>query len=197
MQHLKKDESIILLIRNGDPQGLSDLYNKYGDPIFGIILRTVRDKQIAEEIMQETMLKVWDKIHLYEESKSSLFTWLNSVARNTALDKIRLKSFQKQNQLDHFDPKKHDKNINENLNAAIDVKSLISKLEEKYRIILDKLFLEGYSQSEVARELNIPIGTVKTRLRTAVKKLRKELKNEKNLFLGMFILTGTILILCQ
>lgn len=170
------------------------MYDNYANPLFGIIVRIVRDNGLAEEILQQTFMKAWNKAGSYDTDKSALFTWLSVIARNAAIDKKRLKSFEnRQKTSDIADVDISGSNqIQEN---NLDVERLMSKLEDKYKIIVDKLYLQGYSQRDLAKELDIPLGTIKTRLRSAIKILREELKSEKKLFLGLLIMT-LILALC-
>jgi RNA polymerase sigma-70 factor (ECF subfamily) len=177
-----------------DERGLAMLYDNYSHSLFGIIVRIVRDNGLAEEILQQTFLKAWDKFASFDSSKSALFTWLSVIARNTAIDKRRLKKFENQQNTD--DISDYDMSSQQNNEfSSVDVQSLLSKLDDKYKIILDKLYLQGYSQSDVANELDMPLGTVKTRLRSAINILREELKSEKKLFLGLLLMT-LILALC-
>lgn len=188
------DHKIIELIKSRDEKGLSVMYDNYANPLFGIIVRIVRDNGLAEEILQQTFMKAWNKAGSYDTDKSALFTWLSVIARNAAIDKKRLKSFEnRQKTSDIADVDISGSNqIQEN---NLDVERLMSKLEDKYKIIVDKLYLQGYSQRDLAKELDIPLGTIKTRLRSAIKILREELKSEKKLFLGLLIMT-LILALC-
>ncbi len=187
-------QQIIQSIRKRDQNGLSHLYKNYSASIFGIISRTVKEKEIAEEVLQQTMLKVWDKIDQFDDTKSSLFTWISVIARNTAIDKVRLKSYQNRNKTEDIEPHVYDYGHSENNSSKIDVQRLTLNLDPKYKIVLDKMYLEGYSQSDIAKELDIPLGTVKTRLRKAISILRNELKDEKKLFLGMLMASLLILL---
>lgn len=187
-------QQIIQSIKKRDQKGLSHLYKNYSASIFGIITRTVKEKEIAEEVLQQTMLKIWDKIEQFDETKSSLFTWISVIARNTAIDKVRLKSYQNRNKTEDLEPHVYDYGHSENNTSKIDVQRLTVNLDPKYKIVLDKMYLEGYSQSDIAKELDIPLGTVKTRLRKAISILRNELKDEKKLFLGMLMASLLILL---
>ncbi len=183
---------IIQKIENKDESGLNYLYKNYSSSLFGIILRIVKDNDVSEEVLQKTFVKIWNNINQYEEKKGTLFTWMSTIARNTAIDKIRLKSFQNTQKSESYDSTVHNyatTNINQN---NIDVDALMLKLEDKYKIILNKIYLEGYSQSDLAKELNLPLGTIKSRIRIALRILREELDSEKGLFLGS-ILFFTIL----
>lgn len=167
----------------------------YADSLFGIIVRIVNNKGLAEEILQQTMLKVWNKIDTYDGEKSSFFTWICVIARNTALDKKRLKSFEHRQKTDSLDATVYDIESEMINSSGIDVEKLTSALDPKYKLVLDKLYLEGYSQRDLADELDMPLGTIKTRIRTAINILREELKDEKKYFIGVLVLL-MILLLC-
>lgn len=170
------------------------MYEQYSASLFGTIIRIIKDKNVAEEVLQQTFLNVWNKIHLYNAEKGSFFTWMNRIARNAAIDKSRLKNYQNQNNIDSID-NSIIQVAGVELNADnLDVQKLTNMLDEKYKAVLDLIYLQGYSQSDAAKELGIPLGTVKTRIRTAITKLRQELKNEKKLFLGMILLSLLTLI---
>ncbi len=191
------ESKIISLLRNRNQRGMTLLYEQYSDSIFGVILRIISDRSIAEEVLQQSFLKAWNKIDSYNESKSSLYTWLSAIARNSSIDKVRLKSFQSRNKTDSFDTTVHnDRSVNTNLDH-LDTKKLLKDLDPKYRVVLDMMYLQGYSQSEIAEKLEIPLGTIKTRARSAIKFLREELKNEKSLFLGFVLIFTLILLLWQ
>ncbi len=182
--HLKTEE-LVALLRARDQRGLSYLYDHYAPALMGIIIRILSKPKLGEEVLQQTLLKVWDKIETYDESKSTLFTWMSQIARNSAIDQRRLKRFEHSKITDSLDLNVHNTKESNTDTAKIDVEKLLKGLDEKYRTVLDCIYLQGYSHSEASEELNLPIGTVKTRLRKALIKLREELKVEKGLFIGL------------
>ncbi len=184
-----RDNHYIELIRNQDQTGLAGLYDEYASPLLGIIIRIVKNKELAEEILQQTMLKVWNKISLYDPDKSNLFTWIAKIARNTAIDKSRLKSFSNIQKTDSLDSTVLDIAESQESSLKMDVQKMTSILDPKYKLVLDKLYLEGYSQSDLSKELDIPLGTIKTRVRMAINILRTEFKDEKKYFLGLLLLS--------
>ncbi len=186
---------IISLIKSRDEKGLSLLYDNYAGSILGLINNIVRDKEVAEEILQQTMLKVWNSVHQYDHNRSTFFTWMASIARNAAIDKARLKGFQHNKKTETLDPIVHNKEVSHISTSGIDAKTLIGKLDKKYKDVLDCLYLHGYTQKEASEELNVPLGTIKTRLRTAINILREELKNEKKTFIGFWLVIILLLFL--
>ena len=183
---------IVRLLKERDEKALSYLYDNYSAALNGIIIRILRSEELAEEVLQQTFLKIWDKIEQYDETKAQLFTWMSRIARNAAIDVKRLKRFENNEKTDSLDLTIHNKQNNNISTAGIDAQYLISRLDEKHKVVLDYIYLNGYTQSETAKHLQIPLGTVKTRVRKSILELREILKEEKNLFVGSF---ATIIIL--
>jgi RNA polymerase sigma-70 factor (ECF subfamily) len=111
-----------------------------------------------------------------------------TIARNSAIDKRRLKSFQNNEKTKTIDDLVYQPVEKQTSTAAIDVARLTSKLESKYKDVLDHIYLMGYTQRETSEKLDIPLGTVKSRLRLAIKSLSEELKDEKGLFFGLLLI---------
>lgn len=188
-------DQIVELLRRRDQHGLRAVFTQYGGALNGVITRIVKDEQIAEEVLQDALLKIWHKIELYDAQQSELFTWMMRIARNTAIDRVRLKGFQVAQTSKTFDPLVHDSGSSFVSTNSLDVDALYTGMDTKYTDVLTKVYLEGYSTSAAAEELNLPLGTVKTRLRTALSLLRTKLKSEKNTFLGSFFLSLIVLLL--
>lgn len=182
---------IIRLLKQKDEKALSYLYDHYAGALNGIIIRILKSDKLAEEVLQQTFMKIWDKIELYDEQKSRLFTWMSRIARNTALDEIRLKRNRISQKTHSLDLNIHNIQKNEISLAGMDVQSLIAQLDSKHKDVIDHTYLNGFTQKETAEKLDIPLGTVKTRVRSAILALREILKKEKVLFTG----TSTLLIL--
>lgn len=147
--------------------------------MYGAIYRIIRKEEIAEEVLQDVFIKIWDKIESYDSAKGRLFTWMLNLAKNQAIDKIRSKEISRENKtggLENFVSGVNKGEFSEQKIEAIGVKEILTALPEDQRFIVDQLYFKGYSQSELAEEFNIPLGTVKTRLRLAMKQLRSILK---------------------
>lgn len=160
------------------------LYDQYADSLFGLVSRILKDDQLAEDILQKTMVKVWQNIEGYDPSKASLFTWMSVIARNTALDMKRLKTYQDRQKTIQVDEIVYHPVANAPDGSSIDAAGLLARLELPYRLVLEYAYLKGYTQQEISDELEIPLGTVKTRLRAAIGQLREQLRGEKSFFLG-------------
>jgi len=174
-------ELAVKRIKDKDQNGLMYLYDNYANALMGIVARIVNCEQLGEEVLQETFMKVWTKIDTYDASKSTFFTWMARIARNTAIDFIRLKKNTKHRNTLSFDPSIHDTKVIVD-HSKLDIENLTKNLDEKYKIVLDYVYLMGYSHTEAAIKLDLPIGTVKSRLRKAILILREKLKKERPIF---------------
>lgn len=174
MTPITADENIIDLLRRQDTNGVALLYDKYSSALYGVIFRVVNNKEIAEEALQDTFTKVWRSFESYDDKKGRLFTWLINIARNTAIDATRRKGFNVQNQEIEKVVNTFDEQQNTSLNPeTLDLKKLAHTLPLEYKELIDIIYFQGYTQAEAAEALNIPLGTVKTRLRTAILKLKQ------------------------
>ena len=147
----------------------------------GVIARILKKEELAEEVLQDVFLKIWDKIDSYDATKGKLFTWMLNIARNQAIDKTRSKEFskgKKTGDIENFVNKVDREDYLEQQVDAIGLKEVLKKLPEDQRFVIDHHYLKGYTQAEMAEEFNLPLGTVKTRMRLAMKELRNLLKLE-------------------
>lgn len=172
MQH---ETETIAALKQGDPSALASLYDQYGATLFGTVLRIVQSEEKAEELLQETFLKIWKNAGSYDETKGKFFTWALNIARNTAIDHLRSSDHRNHQKTDSFDFLVYSQNhpSQETATDTIGLREIVGKLDEKYRKVIDMAYFQGYTQSEIEEAMNIPIGTVKTRMRLAIKELRK------------------------
>jgi RNA polymerase sigma factor (sigma-70 family) len=177
-RHIKiSEEDLISLLRNRDMKGMEILYDNYSSALYGIIYRIIQSDEIAEDVMQETFLKIWNNFSQYDPEKGRLFTWMVNIARNQSIDKVRSKEFVNQTKNQRLDNVVSfvDMSKSSAYNPdTIGLKEMVKNLDAEYRQIIDLIFFEGYSQSEAAEKLSIPLGTVKTRSRAAIMKLRQQ-----------------------
>lgn len=184
---MNRDIEIIDLIKAQDEKGLRLLYTSYSPALFGLAKKQLGNEEDAEEALQNTFQKIWNKIDQFDSSKSSFFTWMYNIMRNTAIDISRTKKFQVAQKTVSFDTNVHSDTMTYNFDFKMDSKNLLNGLDEKYVEVLDYLYLRGYSQSELSEHLDIPLGTIKTRVKKALDILREKLQGESKLFLGMLL----------
>ena len=167
------EQKIISYLEQGNKKALDLLYEHYSGSLYGVILKVTTNEELAEDALQETFVKVWKNARKYDASKAKLFTWLYRIARNTAIDKLRSfnNRFYKEVQIDKSDvyilP---SMNINQDV---IDIKKHLGTLDEKYQIVIKALYFECLTQQEASEELDIPLGTVKSRLKIGLRELKK------------------------
>lgn len=169
-----EDSAIVALFKQNDQKGIALAYDKFHAALFGVILKIVLDEALAEEVLQDTFVKAWRHRESYDDNKGRLFTWLVNIARNTAIDCTRLKSFSQKNQ--DIDSNVNSIDLNEQLNFnedTIGIKEIVDKMPDDLKILLEYVYFKGYTQAETAEQLKIPLGTVKSRLRLAINYLRK------------------------
>ena len=158
-----------------DKSALSYLYDHYSGALHGVIHRILQHEDIAEEVLQDIFLKIWNRIDQYDASKGKLFTWMLNIARNQAIDKTRSKEISKEKKTKDIDTLVHTVDRQEYQEQQIDgigVQEILKVLTEEQRFVVEHLYFKGYTQSELAEESGIPLGTVKTRLRAAMQQLR-------------------------
>jgi len=150
------------------------VFTHYGPLLLNVINRVLRDEVMSEDVLQSVLLKIWQNGHNFDSSKGSLFTWLVRVSKNAAIDKTRTKDYRLSQE---------SKNGVEVVSIAESVssgdemetlyaKQLIAQLPEDLKTLISMSFFEGYTHKEICEKLGIPLGTVKTRIRTAIKHLR-------------------------
>lgn len=168
-------EQLIPLLVNKDERAFTAMYDMYSKSLYAVIANLIKDSDEAEDVLQETFVKIWKNIDSYNDSKGRFYTWILNIARNTAIDKLRSKGYnnsKKNLDVDNFVYMVGD---NSRMNSRIDtigIKDFIKKLKPKCIQLLELLFFQGYTQQEASEELEIPIGTVKTQNRTCINDLR-------------------------
>jgi RNA polymerase sigma factor (sigma-70 family) len=161
------------LLQQKDAFALSQLYDDYGATLYGVVLRIVRSSETAEQVIQDTFLKVWHHAASYDASKGRLYTWLLNIARNTAIDATRNSHFHNSKNIQQIEALT-DTFGGDCLNLeTIGLKEMVKQLDKKYTVLIDLIYFNQYTHQEAAEMLNLPLGTVKTRVRYALLELRK------------------------
>jgi RNA polymerase sigma-70 factor (ECF subfamily) len=169
------DEEIVALLMGRDKRGVSSLYQAHSRLIFGVIYRIVKMEDVAENVMQDVFLRVWQNIESYNPSKGRFLTWVVNIARNASIDVIRSKDYRKNQQTEEIEPNAAHHRSDEIDVDNIGVKEIIEKLPPKYSTLINLIYFEGYTQQEVAEKFDMPLGTVKSRIRKAFSELRSVL----------------------
>ncbi|MEX1192439.1 MAG: RNA polymerase sigma factor [Brumimicrobium sp.] len=172
-------KEFITKLKKGDKNSFNLLYTNYSSALYGVIYRMLQKEDAAADVMQETFVKIWKKMDSFDDKKGRLYTWMLNIARNTAIDKLRKLKREGRVEIQTFESFVSSSTVHQtSMNVDhLGVKEVVEQLDEEYKTIIDYLYFGGYTQQEVSDELDIPLGTVKTRARTAMKKLRKILTN--------------------
>jgi RNA polymerase sigma-70 factor (ECF subfamily) len=176
----KGDGDLLVRLQRRDPQALAELYDRYGSMVFGLILRIVQDRGTAEDLVQETFLRVWNRAAGLDAEHGAVGPWLLAVARNRAIDYLRYRGRRPEASLE----------LNETENPALfadlqsdplrfetvrQVKTALEKLTQQQREAIELAYFEGMSQTEIAERMGQPLGTVKSWMRRALQQMREEL----------------------
>ncbi|MCF6129500.1 RNA polymerase sigma factor [Flavobacterium sp. AS60] len=175
---MTQEELLPLLLRK-EERAFTLLYDMYSKSLFSIITNLIKDREEAEDVLQEVFVKIWKNIDTYNQSKGRLYTWMLNITRNTAIDKLRSKGFnnsQKNLSSDNFVHLLDDSNKLTNKIDSIGLRDFVNKLKPKCIQLIDLLFFKGFTQQEASDELAIPLGTVKTQNRMCMNDLRNFLK---------------------
>lgn len=170
------EEDLVRRLQARDESALTLFYDRYAPALFGVISRIVKADEVAEDVLQEALVKIWNSFPAYDPGKGRLFTWVLNISRNLAIDKIRSRQHRVGTRTQGLD----DSLAAQRMPAPdsfrpehIGLQEIVKTLVPEQRQIIDLLYFGGYTQSEVAEELKLPLGTVKTRARTAIKLLSK------------------------
>lgn len=176
----ERQDVLLGLLRKKDEAGMRYLFDHYGGALNHIIGQIITEKEIVQEVLHDVLLRIWNNIEQYEESKSRLFTWMARIARNAAIDKVRSKAYRKSGKTDELSAVVvNHSNLSEQMSVEhIGLNKVLDKLDTSYRSIIDLLYFKDYTQAEAAEALDLPLGTVKTRSRRALQKLREILRHE-------------------
>ena len=168
------EQELVALLKEQNNDAFNYLYDHYSGALFTIINQIVPDKDTASDVLQEVFVNVWRKISTYDETKGRLFTWMLNIARNAAIDKVRSKGY-RDNQRTQPIAEGENAGMAMSSNPAVNdvgLKKVLTTLNEEYRKLIDLSYFQGFTHEEIAKMLGIPLGTVKTRIRTAISQLR-------------------------
>jgi RNA polymerase sigma-70 factor (ECF subfamily) len=175
----RRAEEAALLLRIGDKdeRAIEALYERYSGPLFSLAFQVTRADRFAQEVVQEVFVAVWKDAGRFDPSRGALSSWLFSLARHKAIDLVRKEANVRKHTADvDLELREADDDVDEEawLRVRRDaVHAAITKLPEAQRAALQMAFFGGLTHVEVAEELGIPLGTAKTRIRTALLKLRE------------------------
>lgn len=168
-------DRLVTMLQTKSREAFSLLYDSYNEALFGIICRMVDNRPAAEELLQDSFVKIWKNIHLYDAGKGTLFTWMLNITRRLCIDYLRSKQHKQAMKISGNEPGTLEASVSPGANSdatVMDLQKFTHQLEDKHRQVIEMVYFKGYTHEEVAQILNIPVGTVKTRSRAGLKLLR-------------------------
>jgi RNA polymerase sigma-70 factor (ECF subfamily) len=169
------EQELVALLQQHNEKAFGYLYDNYSGALYGIVNSIVTDRETANDVLQNVFVNIWRKIESYDPSKGRLFTWMLNIARNASIDEIRSKGYK--------DARKNQplpENVDINMAGVVSkpviedvgLRKVLTRLKNEHRTLIDLSYFQGYTHEEIAKMLNIPLGTVKTRIRSALIQLR-------------------------
>ena len=172
------EAELVVLLKQRHQSAFNYLYDNYSGALYTIILNIVNEKESASDVLQEVFIKIWRQIESYNETKGRLFTWMMNIARNASIDTLRSKDFKNSLQNRELNESVYDAGGSTELKFdEIGLRKLVGQLKEEYKVLVELSYFEGYTQDEISKMLGLPLGTVKTRLRTALTQLKQLLNS--------------------
>jgi len=166
------EKEILRLFEEGNVKAMDLLYDNYSDALYGVILRMVGSEAIASDVLQDSFVKIWQNSRSYDPSKGRLFTWLVRIVKNKSIDAIRKTGRKEEIQSELKIVHKNDRSDSSDPTLQHDLNTVLSNLDKDQRNLIEHSYILGYSHPEIAEKFDIPLGTVKTRIRNAMKELR-------------------------
>lgn len=185
-EHKDIDKELLERIARKDQNALSQLYDRHSTMMYSMIIRIVKEKEEAEDILQDVFIKVWERSELYDARIGSPGSWLARIAHNKAIDRLRSKGHRQRSQetdigsyQDYF-MADHSQSPERHVilsSQQEDILIALTSLSKEYKELIEYAYFRGYTQSELAEHFGVPLGTVKTRIRTALSILRQKLRH--------------------
>ena len=167
------EKELIALLKQRDEKAFSYLYDNYSGALYSIIIQILENTELASDVLQEVFINIWRKIDTYDAAKGRLYTWMLNISRNASIDQLRSKNYQNSQK---------NQSIPENVDVfggssmmsvdSIGLKKMLEKLKMEQRVLIELAYFKGYTHEEIAEMEDIPLGTVKTRIRNALIQLR-------------------------
>ena len=174
------EENLVALLKQGNREAFNYLYDNYSAVLFGIVRRVIFDESTAQDVLQDVFVKIWNNIAQYDASKGRIYTWMMNVARNSAIDKLRSKGEIMKSKIQTGEDvvfNVQNSKGTEQQTDTIGLKKIVEDLRPEYYAIVDLAYYKGFTLDEISKTLDVPLGTVKTRMRAAMQHLRQHFRN--------------------
>ncbi len=175
--HTQSDESLYHLMRSGDEQALETLYDKYERLLFSFAHRFTNNDRLSEEVIQEVWMKIWNGRVDFDTQKGKFSSWILTITRNAALDCLRREKRRPTIEVEERDGG-YDEPVERTVmqrETAAEVRGAVSELKPEQQELIELVYFQGMTQQQISEQLDLPLGTVKTRIRSAIQALRKRM----------------------
>ncbi|MEO6681822.1 MAG: sigma-70 family RNA polymerase sigma factor [Ginsengibacter sp.] len=169
------EAELVTLLKESNEDAFSYLYDCYSAALYGVILKVLSDKILAEDVLQESFLKIWKNIQSYDPEKGRLFTWMIQITRNLTIDTVRSKAHKKQMKIQNVENLVSQSEASKHGREAFDamgIRKQVNLLNKDHQQLIDLAFFNGFTQKEISERLSIPLGTIKSRMRSAIQELK-------------------------
>jgi RNA polymerase sigma factor (sigma-70 family) len=180
IQNFNIEHELVFLLKERNNKAFSYLYDNYSSALLGIIKQMIGDNDIANDILQEVFVNIWRRIETYDPAKGRLFTWMLNIARNASIDTLRSKNYQNSQKNQELPDDVNSSSLSLQFTQInvdnIGLRKILERLKPEYRALIELAYFKGYTHEEIAQIENVPLGTVKTRIRNALLQLREYLQ---------------------
>jgi RNA polymerase sigma factor (sigma-70 family) len=176
------EDQLVLALKNMDRGAMNSLYQMYSDALYRVISTIIQIEEIAQDILQETFIKIWKSFNQYDPVKGRLYTWMARMAKNLSIDYLRSVSYRNCSVNEDLSKLRHqiDQKFQILFNPeTIGVKEMIQVLDEEQKNALDLIYFKGYTQVQAAEELRISVGILRSRLQSSIRVLRRIFTSEQ------------------
>lgn len=187
------EQELITGLRAKDVKVFSCLIDQYSEALGNIIQKIVKSENLADEVLQDAFVKIWNSIQQYNESKGRFFTWMLNIARNHSIDMSRSKAYRNDLKNSTIDSETCEGCFESNDHESIGLTDSLSRLTSEHQTVVGLHYYQGYTHQEIAAQYGIPLGTVKTRLRSAIQHMRKHLKTDLSIYQHQYQSTNSYL----
>jgi RNA polymerase sigma-70 factor (ECF subfamily) len=173
------EEELVLLLGKQSREAFNYLYKQYSAVLYGVVCKVIYDEHSAQDVLQEVFVKIWNNIGQYDAKKGRIYTWMINIARNAAIDKLRSKGEIMKGKIQTGEDVVNNLERGMKTEQATDtigLRKMVGTLKPEYQTIVDLAYFKGYTLDEISKTLEIPLGTVKTRMRHAIQQLREVFK---------------------
>jgi RNA polymerase sigma factor (sigma-70 family) len=170
------EEELVILLKQKSREAFNYLYKHYAGVLYGVVSKVIFDEQTAQDVLQEVFVKIWNNISQYNAEKGRIYTWMINIARNAAIDKLRSKGEIMKGKIrtgEDIVSTVGEGMKTEQRTDTIGLREMVAGLKPEYQTIVNLAYFNGFTLDEIAKQLDMPLGTVKTRMRAAMQLLRE------------------------